>query len=85
MAKIRDLKKLKQDIDNGPIKVCTFDNFLVSFLAYTVNNLDFGNELDNEPELWKWLKGIFVPGDQIQKFPSGFPCTSASLNLKNVQ
>ena len=61
MVKIRDAKKLQQDIENDPIikdqmaylgclLVCTFGNFLASVLvaAHTVNNLDLGNELENE-------------------------------------
>ena len=56
MVKIRDVKKLQQDIENDPIIkdhmanldcifVCTFDNFLAPVLmaAHTVNNLDIGN------------------------------------------
>ena len=61
MVKIRDAKKLQQDIENDPIikdqmaylgclLVCTFGNFLAPVLvaAHTVNNLDLGNELENE-------------------------------------
>ena len=63
MVEIRDVKKLQQDIDNDPIikdqmanlgclLVCTFGNFLASFLvaAHAVNNLDLGDEqgLENE-------------------------------------
>ena len=61
MVKIRDAKKLQQDIENDPIikdqmanlgclLVFTFSNFLAPFLvaAHTVNNLDLGNELENE-------------------------------------
>ena len=59
--KTRDVKKLKQDIENDPIikdqmaklgclLVCTFGNFLASVLiaAHTANNLDFGDELEDE-------------------------------------
>ena len=59
--KIRDVKKLKQDIENDPIikdqmaklgclLVCTFGNFLASVLiaAHTANNLDFDVELEDE-------------------------------------
>ena len=61
VVKIRDVKKLKQDIENDPIikdqmanlgclLVCTFGNFLAPVLvaAHTVNNLDLGDELENE-------------------------------------
>ena len=61
MVKIRDAKKLQQDIENDPIikdqmanlgclLVFTFSNFLAPVLvaAHTVNNLDLGNELENE-------------------------------------
>ena len=57
MVKIRDVHKLQQDIDNDPIikdqkaslgclLVCTFGNLLAPVLvaAYTVNNLELGNE-----------------------------------------
>ena len=57
VVKVRDVKKLQQDIDNDPIIkdqvanlgcffVCTFGNFLAPVLvaAHTVNNLDLGNE-----------------------------------------
>ena len=59
VVKIRDVKKLQQDIENDPIikdqmanlgclLVCTFGNFLAPVLvaAHTVNNLD----LDDKPE-----------------------------------
>ena len=59
--KIKDVKKLKQDIEDDPIikdqmaslgclLVFTFGNFLAPALiaARTVNNLDFGNESENE-------------------------------------
>ena len=63
MVKIRDVKKLQQDIENDPIikdqmanlgclLVCTFGNFLAPVLvaAHTVNNLDLDDEqgLKNE-------------------------------------
>ena len=63
MVKIRDLKKLQEDIENdliskdkkanlGCLLVCTFGNFLAPVLvaAHIVNNLDLGNEqgLENE-------------------------------------
>ena len=63
VAKIRDVKKLQQDIENDPINkdqmanlgcllVCTFSNFIgpVLVAAHTVNNLDLGHEqgFDNE-------------------------------------
>ena len=63
VVKIRDVKKLQQDIENDPIikdqmanlgclLVCTFGNFLAHFLvaAHAVNNLDLGDEqgLENE-------------------------------------
>ena len=63
MVKIRDVKKLQQDIENDPIikdqmanigclLVCAFGNFLASFLvaAHTVNNLYHGNEQGYENE-----------------------------------
>ena len=63
MIKVRDVKKLQQDIDNDPIikyqmtnlsclLVCTFDNFLAPVLvaAHTVNNLDLGDEQGLESE-----------------------------------
>ena len=63
MVKIRDVRKLRQDIENDPIikdqmadlgcyLVCTFDNFLASVLvvAHTVNNLDLGDEQGHENE-----------------------------------
>ena len=59
--KIKNVKKLQQDIENDPIikdqmanlgclLVCTFGNFLLPALvaAHTVNNLDLGNELENQ-------------------------------------
>ena len=63
MVKIRDVKKIQQDIENDPIikdqmanlgclLVCTSGNFLAPILVagHTVNNLDTGNEqgLDDE-------------------------------------
>ena len=61
VVKIRDVKKLQQDIENDPIikdqmanlgclLVCTFGNFLAPVLvaAHTVNNLDLGDELENQ-------------------------------------
>ena len=58
---IRDVKKLRQDIENDPIKkdqmvglgslfVCTFGNYLepVLIAAHTANNLYFGDESENE-------------------------------------
>ena len=63
MVKIRDVRKLHQDIENDPIikdqmadlgcyLVCTFGNFLASVLvvAHTVNNLDLGDEQGHENE-----------------------------------
>ena len=57
MAKIRDVHKLRQDIENDPIiknqmagldclLVCTFRNLgaPILVLAHTINNLDLGNE-----------------------------------------
>ena len=59
--KIRDIKKLQQDIENDPIikdqmanlgclLVCTFGNFLTPILiaAHTSNNVDFDDESENE-------------------------------------
>ena len=56
MVKIRDVKKLQQDIENDPIikdqmaklgclSVCSFGNFLAPDLvaAHTVNNFDLNN------------------------------------------
>ena len=61
VIKIRDVKKLQQDIENDPIikdqmanlgclLVCTFGNFLAPVLVavHTVNNLDLGDELENQ-------------------------------------
>ena len=60
-VKIKDVKKLHQDIENDPtIKdqmaglgccfVCTFANYLVPVLiaAHTANNLDFGDEPEDK-------------------------------------
>ena len=57
VVKIRNVKKLEEDIQNDPITkdqmanlgcllVCTFGNFLAPVLvaAHTVNNLDLGDE-----------------------------------------
>ena len=59
--KIKDIKKLWQNIENDPIIkdqmaglgylfVCTFGNYLTPVLiaAHTANNLDFGDEPKNE-------------------------------------
>ena len=59
--KIKDVKKIQQDIENDPIikdqmanlgclLVCTFGNFLAPVLmaAHTVNNLDLDDELESE-------------------------------------
>ena len=61
--KIRDVKKLQQDIENDPVikgqmanlgylLVCTFGNFLAPVLvaAHTVNNLDLRDEQGHENE-----------------------------------
>ena len=61
--KIRDVKKLKQDIENDPVikgqmanlgclLVCSFGNFLAPLLvaAHTVNNLDLRDEQGHENE-----------------------------------
>ena len=61
MVKIRDVKKLQQDIENDPIikdqmaslgclLMCTFGNFLPPILvaAHTVNNVHLGDELESE-------------------------------------
>ena len=63
MVKIRDVHKLKQDIENdliikdqmaglGCLLVCTFSNLLASVLvlAHTINNLDLGDEQGHENE-----------------------------------
>ena len=63
VVKTKDVKKLQQDIENGPIIkdqmtnlgclfVCTFGNFLAPVLvaAHTVNNLDLGNGQGTENE-----------------------------------
>ena len=59
--RIRDVKKLQQDIENDPIikdqmanlgclLVCSFGNFLAPILivAHTAKNVDFGDESENE-------------------------------------
>ena len=61
VVKIKDVKKLQQDIENDPsikdqmanlgcLLVCTFGHFLAPVIvaADTVNNLDLGDELENE-------------------------------------
>ena len=61
VVKIRDVKKLKQDIEDdsiikdqmanlGYLLVCTFDSFLAPVLVavHTVNNLDLGDEPEDE-------------------------------------
>ena len=61
--KIKNVKKLRQDIENDPIIkdqmaglsclfVCTFGNYLAPVLiaAHTANNLDFGDEQGHEDE-----------------------------------
>ena len=61
--KIKDVKKLQQDIENDPIIkdqlanlsclfVCTFGNYLAPVLiaAHTANNVDFGDEQGYENE-----------------------------------
>ena len=63
MVRIRDIKKLKQDIENDPIikdqmaslgylLVCTFGNFLAPVLvaAHMVSNLGLGDEQGYENE-----------------------------------
>ena len=66
VVKIRDVKKLRQDIKNNLIikdqmaidclLVCTFSNFLAPglFAAHTVNNLDPGNK----KKIWEMLAKI---------------------------
>ena len=59
--KIKDVQKLREDIENDPIIkdqmaglgslfVCTFGNYLAPILvaAHTVNNVDFGDEPEDE-------------------------------------
>ena len=59
--KIKDVKKLRQDIENdliiknqmanlGCLFVCTFGNYLAPILiaAHTANNVEFGDEPENE-------------------------------------
>ena len=61
VIKIRDIKKLPQNIENDPIikdqmtnlgclLVCTFGNFLAPVLiaAHTANNVDFGGKPEDE-------------------------------------
>ena len=61
LLKIKDVKKLGQDIEDGPITkdqmagqgclfVCTFGNFVAPVLiaAHTANNLDFRDEPEDE-------------------------------------
>ena len=61
MLKIRDVKKLQQDIEDDPIIkdqmaglvclfACTFGNFLAPVLiaVHTANNLDLGDGLGDE-------------------------------------
>ena len=70
VVKIRDVKKLQQDIENDPIikdqmanlgclLVCTFGNFLAPVLVvpHSVNNLDLGNK--SEDEVMKVIQKIF--------------------------
>ena len=65
-VKIKDVKKLRRDIENDPIIkgqmaglgclfVCKFGNCLASVLiaANTTNNLDFGDESENKNEGYK--------------------------------
>ena len=60
-GKVKDVKKLRQDIENDPIIkdqmaalgclfVCMFGNYLAPFLiaAHTSNNVDFGGEPEDE-------------------------------------
>ena len=66
IVKIRDIKKLQQDIDTDPIikdqmvnlgclLVCTFGNFLASILvvAHTVKNLDLSDEQGVENQVYE--------------------------------
>ena len=66
IVKIRDVHKLREDIENDPIikdqrarlgclLVCTFGNFLAPVLlaVHTVNNLDLGDEQGHENEGYK--------------------------------
>ena len=79
VVKIRDVKKLQQDIENNPIikdqianlgcfLVCSFDNFLEPVLvaAHTVNNLDLGDELDNEEYESKGPYNLDLPKGKIK-------------------
>ena len=64
--KIKDVKKLRQDMENYPIIkdqmadlgclfVCTFGNYLAPVLiaAHTANNVDFADEPENEDESYE--------------------------------
>ena len=64
--KIRDVKKLRKDIENDPVfkdqmanlgclLVCTFGNFLAPVLvaAHTVNNLDLDDKPENKDESYE--------------------------------
>ena len=66
MFKIRDIKKLQQDIENDAVirdqmanldclLACIFGNFLAPVLVavHTVNNLDLGDEQSYENEGYK--------------------------------
>ena len=66
MVKIRDVKKLRQDIENDPIiknqmanlgciLYCMFGDFLAPVLvaAHTVNNLELGDRQGSENEGYK--------------------------------
>ena len=72
--KIKDVRKLRQDIENDPIIkdqmanlgclfVCTFGDYLAPVLiaAHTANNLDFGDELENEGYESNLKKPYFYP------------------------
>ena len=63
MVKIKDLRKLQQDVENEPtiryqmitlscLLLCPFSNFLTPVLvaAHTVNNLDLSHEQSFENE-----------------------------------
>ena len=53
VVKIRDVKKLQQDIENDPIikdPMANLGCLLVSTFGNTVNNLDLGDEQDHENE-----------------------------------
>ena len=64
--KIRDVKKLRQEINDDPViqdqmvnlgclLVCTFGNFLAPVLVgvHTLNNLDLGDQPENKDESFK--------------------------------